>query len=327
MFCQRCGTQLPDNARFCFSCGATIGAAAGPAGAAPPPPPPPPPPSTPTIAPVGAKALKCPQCGAPLQPEGGEMVISCEYCGATVSLGGTGWKPLARHSILLPKVVDSAAALDIVHAHVDSGFLHRKAFEESKIVEQRLSFVPFWVMPVTATTNYQYTDVAVSVAGTAGSIAAAELLGGALGGRRGGFAVVPMAAPVNATRQDTLVGSYEFPVVAVKGMSAYQPKNYQFGLSERTLFDKRAVPAGAPVLNGDLGEDAAKFSAKSYVMQLQTEEAHKKHTMVSNLSCAVEVADGELLHVPIWYIVLERKGQRTIVLIDAHAGRVMQTVS
>lgn len=328
MFCPQCRTPLPPNAKFCYACGATLpsgaSAAAGPANAAPPAPP-----AAPAAATVGTESLKCPQCGAPLHPVFGEMIVSCDYCGGSVTLGGAGWKQVSKHTMLVPKVTTAEEAQAIVHAWVETGFFHHKVFEESTIREQKLSFVPFWVIPASATTNFTYTDVAVGVGSTVGSIAAAELLGSALGGRRGGgFVAVPMmmGSPVNATRQDTIVGQYEYPVVAVKGMSAYQPKNYEFKLSERTFFDRKGIPEGAPVLNGDLGEDAAQFSAKSFVTQLQSELAHKKHYMVSQLNCQVQVSEGELLHVPIWYYVLDRKGKSSAILLDAHAGRVMQTV-
>jgi hypothetical protein len=330
MFCSQCRTQLPDSAKFCFSCGASL--AGGPGGggsAAPPPPPPPPPDQKAPIAPAGVEALKCPQCGAPVHPVFGEMVISCDYCGTSVTLGGNGWKEISKHTLLVPKITTAEQALAIVRAWMDTGFLHHKTYEESKIVEQKLSFIPFLVLPVSATTNYVYTDVGVSVGSTVGSIAAAELLGSALGGRRGGgFIPVPMGgSPVNASRQDTIVGQYEYPVVAVKGMTAYQPKNYEFDLQDRTFFDKKAIPAGAPVLNGDLGEDAAQHAARSYVTQLQGELAHKKHYMVSQLNCQVQVTEGELLHVPIWYFLFDHKGTKSAVMVDGHAGKVMQTVT
>jgi hypothetical protein len=258
------------------------------------------------------------------------MVISCEYCGSCVTLGGSGWKEISKHTMLVPKVKTAEAALQIVRASMDVGFLHRNAFEESKVVEQRLTLVPFWVMPVSASTNFVYQDVAVSVGATVGSMVAAEVIGGALtGGRRGGFVPIPvLAGPVvNSNRQDSISGTYEFPVIAVKGMTSYQPKDYQFSLSERTFFDKKQLPDGAPVLNGDLGEDAAQHAARAYVSQLQSEAAHKKHYMVSQLQSQIDVTEGELLHVPIWYFQLERKGQKVAILVDAHAGRVMQTVA
>ncbi|MGI0053861.1 MAG: hypothetical protein ACREC5_03365, partial [Thermoplasmata archaeon] len=67
-------------------------------------------------------------------------------------------------------------------------------------------------------------------------------------------------------------------------------------------------------------------SARSFVLQLQNEATHKKHHMVSKISSTVEIAEGELLHVPIWYFLLERKGLKSMVLIDSHSRRIMQTV-
>jgi hypothetical protein len=257
------------------------------------------------------------------------MVITCDYCGSSVTLSSGGWKEINKHTMLVPKVSSTEQALGIIREAMDSGLMHRHAFEESKVVESKLSFVPFWVMPVSASTSYVYTDVAVGVGSTVGTIAAAELLGSALGGRRGGgFIGIPimMGSPVNASRQDSITGMYEYPVVAVKGMTEYQPKNYQFSVRDRTFFDKKQIPSGTPVLNGDLGEDAAQHAARAYVMQLQAGLAHQKHHMVSQLTSQVQVTEGELLHVPVWYIVLDRRGQRSILLIDAHDGRLMQTV-
>lgn len=339
MNCTQCGAPLPPNARFCFSCGSpvAVGAAApAAAGRAPPPPPPPPPPATtssssPTLAPPGVTSLKCPNCGAPVKPEFGEMVVTCEYCGSSVSLGAQGWKQINKHTLLTAKVTDRDSALKPVRDFLDTGMFHRKTFEESKIVQDRLSFVPFWIVPVSATTTYQYQDVATSVGTTVATVAAAEVLGNALGGgrNRGGFLPIPIVTgpTVNATRADSFSKTYDFPVVAVKGMSAYQPKNYSFAMDDRMLFDKKSLPAGATVLNGDLGEDAASHAAQSYVTQLQAEETHKRHHMVSNLSTNVQVSDAELLHVPIYYFLLERKGEQHAMLVDAHLGRVMPTVS
>lgn len=328
MYCPKCGTQLPDAAKFCYACGATVpGAGGAPAAAAAPAAAP----KAPTLAPAGAQALKCPNCGAPIHPTFGDMVLTCEYCGGSVSLGGDGWKQINKHSMLAAKVVQRDDALKIVHDHIEQGFFHRKDFEESTIAAEKLAFVPFWIIPTSATTNYTYQDVAIGVGSTVASIAAAEVLGSALGGgrRRGGFMPFPVVTgpPVNPTRQDAIVGAYEYPVIAVKAMTQYQPKNYAFDLTDRTVFDRKQVPDSAQLLNGDIGEDAAQHAARAYVMQLQSDLAHKKHMMVSGLSCNVEISDGELLHVPVYTYTLERKGTRSVILVDAHGGRVMQVVA
>jgi len=325
MFCMKCGTQLPDDAQFCSKCGARLGPgaaraapAAAPAAAAP---------AAAPIAAAGVQELKCPACGAPIKPTFGEMVITCDYCGGSVTLGGQGWKEISKHTMLTLVVPDRDAALKIVRGYLDQGFLHRHFLEESKIAEERLSYVPFWVMPSSASTTYQYQAVATSVGATAGTVAAGALLGSMLGGNRGVTVVPIMAGPVvNPTRSETLSGQYEYPVVAVKAMTGYQPKDYQFSLTDRTFFDKKSIPANTPILNGDLGEDAARFAAEAFVKQLQSEVAHQKHHMVSNFRCDVQVSEGELLHAPIWYFRFDHKGQNVTVLIDGHAGRVIRTM-
>lgn len=324
MYCIKCGAQLPDDARFCFSCGtptpqsggAAAGGSAAPSAAAPA--------SAPPIAPPGVQELKCPSCGAPIHPVFGETVVTCEYCGSSVTLGGSGWKEISKHSMLPLKVPDAQAALAVVHQYVDTGYFHRKDFEESKITSQKLTMVPYWVLPVTASTNYQYQDAAVGIGSTVATMAGSALLANALGGGRGNTIIPIMGGPVvNPTRQDTITGTYEFPVIAVKAMADYQPKDYQFALGERTFFDRKQVPDGTPVLNGDLSEDAARNSARALVTQIQSDAAHHKHHLVSNFKTQVDVSDGELMHAPVWEFVLQHKNETRRILVDGHAARVM----
>src|ERR1700758_2295820 len=101
--CPNCGTQLPDGAAFCYKCGSSVSRAGGTQGGS----------SAsvqqrsgPVLAPADATALKCPSCGAPISPKFGEMVITCEYCGSSVTLENTGWKNIARHTMLPINVVN-----------------------------------------------------------------------------------------------------------------------------------------------------------------------------------------------------------------------------
>jgi hypothetical protein len=321
MQCPQCGTPLPPNARFCYGCGANLSGAPP----APPPPgmpgygaPPPPPPPAAAAAPTAPRDLKCPSCGAPLQPEFGDTVITCKYCSGTVSLAGTGWKAVNRHTMLTPQLMDPEAALKIVKSTLNTGMFHGTRFEDSKVTEQKLQFVPYWIVPSSATTNYTYQDLVTAGAATVGTAAIGSFIGGMFGG--GSTNVRPA---VNSTRQDQVTGSYQFPVVAVKGYLQYQPRNYQFNMDTRQLYNKDSLPGGMAVLNGDLGEDAAQQAARALVTQAQADIAHKKHRMVNALQTQVEVGEPELVHVPIWYFALDHKGQQMVVLVDANSSRVM----
>ena len=141
MYCSKCGAQIPDDSVFCSKCGnrivqaSTTGASgvqqqqsAGP--------------QSRTIVASGVTELKCPGCGAPIKPQLGEMVITCEYCGAAVSLASEGWKNV-QSNIMLPLKVQSEEDVEkIIKEHMDRGLLHRHAEEKSKREALTLSMVP-----------------------------------------------------------------------------------------------------------------------------------------------------------------------------------------
>ena len=60
------------------------------------------------IAPSGVTSIKCPNCGAPISPKFGEMVITCEYCGSGITLGTQGWSNIQKQTMLSVKVADTA---------------------------------------------------------------------------------------------------------------------------------------------------------------------------------------------------------------------------
>ena len=103
MYCPKCGATLPDDAAFCMKCGYQIsnpaaGSSPGSSGT-----------QTPQtaashkpdqiIAPQGVTSFKCPNCGAPLSPKFGEMVITCEYCGSAVALQNSGWTNIQKQRL------------------------------------------------------------------------------------------------------------------------------------------------------------------------------------------------------------------------------------
>jgi hypothetical protein len=327
MQCPRCGTPLPDSARFCYSCGAQLGGSpmspgapsgfpAGPGTMAPPPPPP-------AAAPTAPKELKCPACGAPLEPGLGDAVLTCQYCGGTVSIAGTGWKPVTQHSMLMAQLLDQDAALKIVKTSMDAGFFHGHRFEDSQLVEAKFVFAPYWIVPSAATTRFSFQESGMPAGAPVGTMAASALIGNVLSRGRGAEFVPVMGGGSGPMRQDQVSGNYQFPVMAVKGYTQYQPKSYQFNLQARQPFKKENVPGGATLLNGDVGEAEAQQAARAYVAEMQAEAVRKKHFNVSGVQSQVEVSEPELLHAPVWYFSLNHKGKPAVLLVDANASRVM----
>jgi len=281
-------------------------------------------------------------CGAPITPRFGEMIITCDYCGSGVSLGDDGWKSIQKHSMLPITVLQQDSALKIVHGMMDRGLLHRHVQEQSKLEDLNLAMVPYWLVPVSA----RSTVVAVDMAATAGQIATTAALAGIMGaamsgGRRGyggggGGLVTGMVLGTmmggggisggQGNRKTVQMdNNYNFPVVALKALTEYQPSNYEFNLDGRTLFDAKKVK-GIKVLNGDVGEEVAKNQAKTLVDQLQSHRAHEQYHMIQSMTTDSDVGEAELLHAPVWFVRYDHKGRKVILVVDANSGGVLNSI-
>jgi len=354
LYCHNCGAQLPDDAAFCVKCGTSTGLSAPkPAAAA----------STgPVLAPAGVASLKCPSCGAPISPKFGEMVITCEYCGTGVTLGSQGWTNIQKQTMLTLKVATVDQVNSIINPMMDKGLLHRHLHEDSKQEEMSLTYVPYWIVGVSARTSVVATSETAQVAQTATTAALMGVIFGGMGGgfgggggRRGGFGgrrafegefgvSNPFAGILGLKRIRIMVWgtgmgygggnrnaqqmdeNYNFPVIALKALTDYQPRDYQFNLEDRELFDISKLPKNVKILNGDISEEVAKSQAKTLVDQLQSQKAHAKYHMIQSIHTDSDVGDVELLHVPVWFTKFDHKGNKIVLVIDANSGRIINSV-
>ena len=128
------------------------------------------------------------------------------------------------------------------------------------------------------------------------------------------------------TKTEQMDANYNFPVVALKALMEYQPRDYQFDLEGRILFDITNLPKNIKILNGDISEDVAKSQAKTLVDQLQSEKAHAKYHMIQQITTQTDVGDLELLYAPIWFAKYDHKGKKIVLVIDANSGRVINSL-
>lgn len=326
LFCPKCGAQLPDDAVFCMKCGAKL--AAPPVQA----------PSTPIIASLEAKSLRCPHCGAPLTPKFGEMIISCEYCGTAVMLGSDGWRGIHKQSMLLLKLAEQERVSNEIRSLMDRGLLHRHLYEGSKLEEMSLSYVPYWIVSVPARSSIVASDIAVQVGEIATTAALFGVMGSAMSNRRRGVGIAgPLLAgamlgtmmgpsQTSARKAYQLNNNYNLAIVAVKAFNEYQPRSYEFNLQDRTFFDISKIPKGVKILNGDVGEEAAKYQAKAVAEQLQSEKAHAQFHMIQELHTDIDVTETELLYAPIWFAQYDHKGKKIILVIDGNSGGIINSI-
>ncbi len=131
---------------------------------------------------------------------------------------------------------------------------------------------------------------------------------------------------MNASKTFQLDQNYNYPVVALKALTEYQPHDYLFSMTERKLLDVSGLDKNIKVLNGDISEDMAKYQAKTFVDQLQSERAHAQYHMIQQIHTEMDVADGELLHAPIWFARYDHKGNKIVFVIDANSGAAINSI-
>lgn len=331
-YCLKCGTQLPDGSAYCLKCGSRQQQ---------------PVPEAPKQAASSADAsqLKCSSCGAPISPKFGEMVIACEYCGTSITLGSQGWKDIQKHTMLPLKVRDRDRVSGIIHEMMDRGIFRHHLQENSTLEEMTLSYVPYWIVPVSARTEIVSVDTAAeagSLATTAALLAVMGGMGNQRGGR-GGFGMGGggllggamlggmtagglMGGGMNQKRTYQLDQNYNYPVVALKALTEYQPHDFNFSLDSRMLFDSSTFDKSIKTLNGDISEEMAKYQAKTFVDQMQSERAHAQYHMIQQIHTEMEAADAELLHAPIWFSRYDHKGKKIIFVIDANSGAAINSI-
>jgi len=263
--------------------------------------------------------------------------------------------------MLLLKVASVDEVNSIITPMMDKGLLHRHLHEDSTQEEMSLTYVPYWIVSVSARTSITATDETAQIAQTATTAALMGVIFGGMGGgfgggggRRGGFGgrrafegefgvSNPFAGILGLKRirimafgmgmgmgggmkkTEQMDANYNFPVIALKALTDYQPRDYQFNLEGRALFDISKLPKDVKILNGDISEDVAKSQAKTLVDQLQSQKAHAKYHMIQSINTESDVGDVELLHAPVWFAKYDHKGNKIVLVIDANSGRVINS--
>jgi hypothetical protein len=270
------------------------------------------------------------------------MIITCDYCGDSITLGSGGWKNIQKHTVLPLKVTDEEVVSSTIHLLMNKGLFRWHVWERSTLDELTLNYVPYWIISVSARTSIVAVDTTAQIAtvaataailGTAaagagthgyrgrGNALDAAILGGVVAGnmgRAGG------AASIKAYQMSE---NHNYPVVALRAFTELQPHDFEFALQERQLFEPSKLPKAVKVLNGDVGEEGAKQQARILVDQLQSQKAHEKYHMIQQINTEIDLGDAELLHVPVWigrYVFKGRK--KIVVIVDANSGSPIHTV-
>ncbi len=314
MFCNQCGGRIADGSVFCNLCGARQGVvvpAGAPQGAPAPGVPgyptaapgyPPQPTPTPAAPPPMPQNLKCNSCGASLKPSAGVAVLVCEYCGAVTTMAASGAAEVLQKHYMLDNKLNNETAMNVGGQWLNKGLFRRKVAERSELGQVTLKYVPYWIVPTSVVAEFSGTkNVSKSV------------------NRGGQWTTVTEQVPVH----DRIQFQQNLPIVAVRGYTQYQPKEgFVFQLQGKVNFDKRQT-GGVEVQSGDISEAEAKGQAGSFAHQLAEKQAHSRVDNLLSIDVNPTTFDGELVHVPVWFMQYSHKGKAMFILIDGNSGTVM----
>lgn len=281
------------------------------------------------------QSLKCNSCGAPMKPSAGLALVVCEYCGAVTTMGAGGAAEVFQKHFMLDNKLSNEVALENGGKWLNKGIFRRKVAERSELGQVVLRYVPYWVVPTSVVADFQGTKNVGTGAGAGlmvhGDTGAKKAAGAAL------FALTMAAAAANQKNQvrsgpsqpqvvrvrDRIQLQRNIPVVAIRGYTQYQPEDgFQFQLQNKRGFDKRET-GGVDVQSGDVSEQEAKAQASALAHKFAEKEAKKRVDNLESIQVYPTAYDGELLHAPVWFMEYSHKGKQMFILIDGHAGQVM----
>jgi hypothetical protein len=236
-----------------------------------------------------AQEIRCSHCGAPVEFKPGELIATCKYCGFTTVIE-TGQAFNFEHSLLL-NTFDNEHLDNTIRDWMRGGFLKPGDLaKKSKITEQTLVYLPFWVVSVDATTNY-----------------------------KGIFERI--APPV--VKEGLIQKGYNWLVLA-RAAADFPSREYDVPLAGKIPFDFRRIESYAKVLNSEMQKDEALEVARQQI------DAHHRFLIQQDIdriieaTTTVDLKQMVYLHSPVWFVKYEYKGNIYQMVIDGASGMVLK---
>jgi len=284
-----------------------------------------------TVAPKPAPArmmiTSCTRCSAPISPSQEDLIITCRYCGYTISLATQ--EEIKKHSMLENRLF-SQQAVEAAQKYMDKGVFRAGVSRDAQIANVKLRFIPFWVFPVNAATSYS----GVTGSGIMGEIHQVEE---AVKDKRaskfakfGKIAKATVSAYMETQqkeRKPTTVSSsfssfYVWPTLARKTMIA-EINYYDVPAAKKIPFDVGKIPSDAEFLNTEFNEEEARAKIKAEVDSKERLIASGKVDTLQSCSTNIVPGEGELVHAPVWFVHYTLKGENYVIVVDGCEGKVL----
>jgi DNA-directed RNA polymerase subunit RPC12/RpoP len=285
-----------------------------------PPPPPVPKPSQPP-------PTNCTRCGAPLNVTQEDLIVTCRYCGYTITVATR--DEIKQHSMLENRLF-AQQAVEAAQKYMDKGLFRVGVSKEASITNVKLRYVPFWVCPANTNTFLK----GVTGTGITGEIHQAEEA--ATDKRSSGFAkfgklVLAGAKAYAETQQKdrrpqdvsySFSNTYIWPTLARRTMIS-EINYYDVPAARKIPFDVGKLQQDAEFLNIELSEEEAKAKIKTEVEAKERLIASGKVDTLQTCNTSIALGEAELVHAPVWFVHYTLKGENYVIAVDGCEGKVL----
>ncbi len=233
--------------------------------------------------------IKCPNCGAQLNLTPGELVSTCRYCGYTSVVGASTPFQL-EHSLILNNF-NNTSVMKSLQDWMRSGFMKPGDLaKKSKILTLELRYLPFWLVPLTATSAYE-----------------------------GFLERISPPTPRNGTIQN----DYDWLVLGRKA-AEFPTRDYKVPAEGKIPFDFTKVEAQAKFLNSEIDSTEAVQRAKDEVEENQRFLLKQEVDQVTQFNTSFNLEKPTYLHAPLWFAQYEYKGKTYNAIIDGSTGGIIR---
>jgi len=298
-------------------------AAPSPAIAAPTAPQPP----APAPKPMQPPPTNCSNCGAPFNVTQEDLIITCRYCGFTVTVATR--EEIKKHSMLENRLF-AQQAVESAQKYMDKGIFRVGVSRDASITNVKLRYVPFWVLSANANTSLRGT----AGGGIMGEIHQAQE---AVSDKRSsglakfGKLVLAGAKAYAETQQKdrqprpvsySFSNNYIWPTLARRTMIS-EINYYDVPAARKIPFDVGKIPSEADFLNIELNEEEAKAKVKAEVEAKERLIASGKVDTLEMCNTNIVLGEAELVHAPVWFVQYTLKGENYVIAVDGCEGKVL----
>jgi DNA-directed RNA polymerase subunit RPC12/RpoP len=283
--------------------------------------------SPPAPKPVQPPPTNCSNCGAPLNLTQEDLVVTCRYCGFTMTVATR--EEIKKHSMLENRLF-AQQAVEAAQKYMDKGILRVGVSKDASITNVKLRYVPFWVCSANANTFFR----GITGSGIMGEIHQAEeaVTDKRAGGlKKFGKLVLAGAKAYSEMQQKdrrpqtvsySFSNNYIWPALARQTMIS-EINYYDVPAARKTPFDVGKIPPDAEFLNIELNEEEAKTKVKSEVETKERLIASGKVDTLETCNTNVVLGEAELVHAPVWFVHYALKGENYVIAVDGCEGKVL----